>query len=117
MAVRSTQEKPPQTHSITTIIVIQADVVMGVLRPTGGLGGCFCSSIGGAAAPRWRVRRNGPRKVARGEWGCKRRKLVLQPNQDPRQQRGKVVRSGRVHHGRDRRLQPEILHLDPELDR
>jgi len=28
MAVRSAQEKPPQTHPITTIIVIQVDVVM-----------------------------------------------------------------------------------------
>ena len=51
MAVRRTHEKPPQTHTITTIIVIQVDVVMGVLRPAGGLGGCFCSSIGGAATP------------------------------------------------------------------
>ena len=28
MAVSSTHEKPPQTHPITTIIVIQVDAVM-----------------------------------------------------------------------------------------
>jgi hypothetical protein len=72
MAVRSTQKNPPQTHTITAIIVIQVDVVMGVLRPAGGLLCCSCSSIGGARHAGWRVRRNSPSKVAIGGWTSKR---------------------------------------------
>ena len=117
MAVSSTHAKPPQTHAITTIIVTQVDVVMrcsSALRAASEVG--LARRFGGAAEPDNTSGENGPRKVARGGWGCKRKRSVLQPDHDPRQQLGKVVRSGRVNHGRDRRLRTEILNLDPELD-
>ena len=52
MAVSSTQEKPPQTHTITTIIVIQVDAVTGcssALRAASEV--LFFAVFGGAAAP------------------------------------------------------------------
>ena len=111
MAVRSTQKKPPQTHTMITIIVIQVDVVMGVL------GGCFCSSTGGAAALD-----GGSSKTARvrslyGSGAASGRKSVLELDQSTCQQLGDVVRSGGKNHYCDRRLSPKILDFDPELDR
>ena len=55
IAVISTQEKPPHTHAITTIIVIHVAAVMGCCSALRGLGGWsfWANSVGPWRFPAW----------------------------------------------------------------
>ncbi len=117
MAVSSAHENPPQTHPITTIIVIQVDAVMDYSPAQRAASEMVLLGDRRGRPDGWRIRRNSPRKVATGGWSCKRTKSVLELNQDLRQKLGQVIHSSGEQDGRDRRLGPEILYFDPELDR